>query len=74
MSGCFEKPISLKGHVRVAVIGASTLQRDQLMLDQRLDICAIEFTRFRTVFVVDEEQDSKLMGTQHGGLHLIDLG
>ncbi len=63
----FEEDIPLKGHPRVATVGATMLQRDELPLDQRLDISTIQFIGLGTI--VDEKQDGKFMGTQHSRLH-----
>jgi hypothetical protein len=64
--GSFEKGIPLEGHTHVATVGATTLQRDELVLDQCLDIRAVQFRGFGTL--VDQEQDGKFMGTQHSRL------
>lgn len=66
MARRFEEDIALERHPRVAAIGATMLQRDELPLDQRFNIRAIQFIGLGTI--VDEKQDGKFMGTQHSRL------
>ena len=66
MARGFEEDVPLEGHPRVATVGATILQRDELPLDQRLDISTIQFIGLGTI--VDEKQDGKFMGTQHSQL------
>jgi hypothetical protein len=69
MPGGLEKDVSLKGHAGVALVRAAPLQRDELSLDERLDIGAVQIIGFSTV--VDEKQDGKFMGTQHSWLQRV---
>lgn len=69
VSGSLEQDVALEGYPGIAVIGATALQRNELSLDERFDIGAIQVVGFSAV--VDEKQNGKFMGTQHSCLQLV---
>ncbi|KJJ95686.1 hypothetical protein UB44_21765 [Burkholderiaceae bacterium 26] len=69
VSGSLEQDVALEGYPGIAVVGATALQRNELSLDERFDIGAIQIVGFSAV--VDEKQNGKFMGTQHSCLQLV---
>ena len=67
--GSLEQDVALECYPRIAAVGAAAFQRDELPLNQCLNIGAVQVIGFCAV--VDEKQDGKFMGTQHSWLQLV---
>jgi len=67
--GSLEQNVALECHPGITAVGAAALQRNELPLDQRFDIGAVQVVGFSAV--VDEKQYGKFMGTQHSWLQLV---
>ena len=69
MTECFEESMPLSGYSSIDVAQFLTLERHQLVFNQRLYIRTVQLARFDTV--VDEKQHSEFMRTQHSCLRRV---
>ncbi|CBJ35387.1 hypothethical protein (plasmid) [Ralstonia solanacearum PSI07] len=72
MPARLEKLMPLNRKPSVTVVRPTTFYRDQLTLDQRFYICAIQLAGFGVV--ADQEQNGKFMRAQHSRLRLVSFG